>query len=99
VDAAAHEAAVKNDLPTVGVLGNGLETVYPTAHWPLARKVVGKGGLLSSLAYGVKAERYSFPIRNRLVAGMCDALVVVQTGVDGGSMNAVRNALKFGKKV
>lgn len=99
IDAAAHEAALKSKLPTVGVLGHGLGMLYPSDHAPLSAKMVKNGGLLTSFAYNVKAEYFTFPIRNAIVAGLCDALVVVQTGLKGGSLITVGFAQKYNKKI
>ncbi len=99
IDAAAHKAALESDLPTVGVLGHGFGKLYPAANTALSKKMVGQGGLLTSFAYHVTPERYNFPIRNVVVAGLCDALVVVQTSLKGGSLLTVGNARKFGKKI
>jgi len=99
IDAAAHGAALENALPTVGVLGHGLATVYPPENRLLAETMVEKGGLLTSYAYSVKAERFNFPMRNQLVAGLCDALVVVETALEGGSMITIGHARSQGKSI
>ena len=99
IDAAAHSAAMVNRLPTVAVLGHGLGTIYPTEHRAMADAMVEEGGLLTALDYHVRAERFHFPDRNRWVAGMCDALLVVETGKEGGSMLTVNCAVKYGKKI
>lgn len=99
IDAAAHSAALANDLPTIGVLGHGLKSIYPPEHRSLAAAMVVKGGLLTSFPYHVTAERYQFPVRNKLVAGLCDALLVVETGLEGGGMLTVAEARRFGRKI
>jgi DNA processing protein len=99
IDAAAHEAALESKLSTVGVLGHGLGTIYPSNHTTLSAKMARSGGLLTSFAYNVKTERFNFPIRNAVVAGLCDALVVVQTGLKGGSLITVGLAQKYHKKI
>lgn len=99
IDAAAHRAALDNDLPTVGVLAHGLATLYPRENKGLAETMVEKGGLLTSYAYSVKAERFYFPERNWLVAGLVDALIVVETGLEGGSMVTVGHARSLGKPI
>lgn len=100
VDAAAHEAALENNLCTVGVLGQGLRTtLYPQENIGLSRKMVKQGGLLTFFDCDEKAAPYNFPARNRLVAGLCDALVVVQTKRDGGSMLTVAHARKYKKNI
>jgi len=99
IDAAAHNAALYNDLPTVGVLAHGLATIYPKQNKQLAGEMMKKGGLLTSYAYSTRAERFAFPTRNRLVAGLCDALIVVESGHEGGSMVTVGHARSLGKPI
>lgn len=99
IDAAAHRAALKYDIPTVGVLGSGLGNIYPPENRDLARKMQKRGGILSSFPYLSGASKHNFPLRNRLLAGLCDALIVVESGVPGGSLSAANAAAKFDKKV
>jgi len=99
VDAIAHQSALDNGLPTVGILGHGLDQIYPQENAPLARRMVQQGGLLTQFNIGSSPENYNFPIRNRLVAAMSDALIVIETASRGGSMLTVNNALEFNKKV
>jgi DNA processing protein len=99
IDAAAHAAALQYQVPTVGVLGHGLAHMYPREHTTLAGAMRQHGGLLTSFDYNAKAQYFSFPIRNGLVAGLCDALIVVETGEKGGSLNTVNKALEYKKKV
>lgn len=87
IDALAHKSALKNGLPTVGVLGHGLDVLYPPEHISLARNMVrDQGGLLTEFRSGTKPDKHHFPTRNRIVAGMSDAIIVVETGCKGGSM-------------
>lgn len=86
VDIGAHRSAIKEGLSTIAVLAHGLGTVYPSAHRPLAEKLTNKGLLLSEHGFDVMPEREFFPMRNRIVAGLCDAVVVVETALQGGSM-------------
>ena len=100
VDTAAHNAALENNLSTVGILGQGLATrIYPWKNAKLAEKMVVQGGLLSSFPADEKPARYNFPARNQVVAGLCDALVVVQTKRDGGSMLTAAHAKRYGRKI
>ncbi len=100
IDALAHKAAIKNDLSTVGVLGHGLDLIYPSEHTGLAREMVKKqGGLLTEFRSGAKPDKHHFPTRNRIVAGICDAGVVVDTGVKGGSMITAELANGYNKDV
>ena len=87
IDALAHRQALQQQLPTVGVLAHGLDRLYPAAHSHLAREMLnGDGGLLTEFRSGTEPDRHHFPTRNRVVAGLCDAVVVVETGCKGGSM-------------
>ena len=99
IDAAAHRAALVNGLPTVGILGHGLGHIYPFENEGLAKEMVADGGLLTSHEYDDKPEGFHFPDRNRVVAALCDALVVVESGKSGGSMLTAKAALGFRKPV
>jgi DNA processing protein len=99
IDAGAHKAALSHSLPTVAVLGHGLNQIYPHEHKPLAAEIVKQGGLLTNFNTHSETSPRNFPLRNRIVAGMSDALVVVETDTDGGSMLTVRNALSYQKKI
>ena len=87
IDAMAHKAALKNGLPTVGVVGHGLNKIYPSDHSGLAKDMIKEGGgILSEFFSGTKPDKHNFPLRNRIVAGISDATVVVETHIKGGSM-------------
>ncbi len=87
IDVIAHETAVDCKIPTWAVLANGLEKIYPSAHQAFAKKMLAeKGGLISEFpAYTVINPNF-FPRRNRIVAGLCDALLIIESGIRGGSM-------------
>lgn len=99
IDAIAHQAAIDYLLPTIGILGHGLNQIYPRQHAPLARQMVKQGGLLTQFSIGTGPEYYNFPLRNKLVAGICDALIVVETASRGGSLLTANDALKYNKKI
>jgi len=99
IDAAAHRAALENLLPTIGILGHGLGHLYPPENVPLAKEMLSNGGLLTSYAYGDKPAAHQFPDRNKLIAALCDALVVVETGKKGGSMLSVSEARKYNRPI
>ena len=87
IDAFAHKAALKNSLPTVGVVGHGLDKIYPSDHAGLAKDMIKNGGgILSEFFSGTKPDKHNFPLRNRVVAGISDATVLVETNIKGGSM-------------
>ena len=99
IDAVSHQAALKNHLPTVGVLGHGLDQIYPREHASLAREMLKTGGLLTKFGTSTRPDAYNFPIRNRIVAGVSDAVIVTETRSRGGSMLTVENALTYHRKV
>ena len=99
IDAIAHKTALQHSLPTIGVLGHGLDQIYPSQHKDLAREMVKRGGLVTTFDTGQEPAAHNFPLRNQIVAGMSDALVVVETDVKGGSMLTVRDALRYKKKI
>jgi DNA processing protein len=100
IDAIAHKTALKNHLPTVGVLAHGLDQIYPAQHASLAKDMVKtNGGLLTEFRSQTKPDKHNFPIRNRIVAGMSDAIVVVETGIKGGSMITAELANGYNKDV
>ncbi|HTR28972.1 MAG TPA: DNA-processing protein DprA [Puia sp.] len=99
IDATAHETALRCGIPTIGVLGHGMDHIYPALHRGLYYAVRRHGGIVTSFLHETRPDRYTFPFRNKLVAGLCDALIVIESGVRGGSMSAVEAAIKFQKKV
>lgn len=100
VDAIAHKSALKNNLPTVGVLAHGLDQVYPPDHTSLAKDMIKSGGgLLTEFRSNTKPDKHNFPTRNRIVAGMSDATIVIETGIKGGSMITAEMANSYNKDV
>lgn len=87
VDTCAHKAALKNNLLTAAVLAHGFQTIYPSVNMSLARKMLEDGGcLLTEFISGTEPDRENFPKRNRIVAGMIDCLVVVESASKGGAL-------------
>lgn len=99
VDVVAHQKSVDLGIPTVGVLGHGLSQIYPLKHKKVAAQMVDCGGLLTEFSSEVGVEREHFPMRNRIIAGMCDALVVIETAEKGGSMISAHMANNYSKDV
>lgn len=99
IDITAHKAALKHGLETVGVLAHGLDRVYPSTHAGCAGKMMAQGGLLTEYISGTNPDRENFPARNRIVAGMCDALVVVESKRGGGSLITATIANAYNKDV
>lgn len=86
IDSIAHRAALKNGLKTVGVLAHGLDRVYPSQNISLAKQMISGGGLLTDFRSGTKPDRQNFPSRNRIAAGISDCVIVIESGVKGGSI-------------
>lgn len=80
IDIHAHREALANDLPTVGVLAHGLDRIYPYVHRKTAIDMLDNGGLLTEFLTETNPDRHNFVSRNRIVAGMCDATIVVESG-------------------
>lgn len=99
VDAAAHRAALKYDLATVGVLGHGMQTIYPAENRKLSQKMLEKGGVLTEFISGTKPDRENFPQRNRIVAGMVDCLLVIESALKGGAMITAELANSYDREV
>lgn len=99
VDIAAHNAALENNLKTVGVLAHGLNTIYPKQHKSAAKKMVEQGGLLTEYHSTVEMHPSNFPSRNRIVAGMCDAIVVIESAIEGGAVITANIANSYNRDV
>jgi len=99
IDICAHRAAMEHALPTIGVLAHGHGYLYPTAHRADAGRMLANGGLVSEYPRFVYPEKEYFPMRNRIVAGMCDALIVIETGERGGSIITANLANGYHKDV
>ncbi|MDX1477403.1 MAG: DNA-processing protein DprA [Saprospiraceae bacterium] len=99
IDVTAHRAALQYGLPTIGVLGSGCGRVYPQAHRKLALRMMPSGGLVTEFDYLTGPDKENFPARNRIVAGMVDAVIVVESGRSGGSMITAEFANVFHKDV
>lgn len=99
IDITAHKAALDFNLPTIGVLAHGLDRLYPAVHYNYAEKMLQQGGLLTEFISETNPDRENFPRRNRIVAGMCDALVVVESKREGGSLITATIANAYNKDV
>lgn len=100
IDSVAHKTALQYNLKTVGVLGHGLDRIYPAEHVSLAKDIIRmRGGLLTEFRKGTTPERFNFPSRNRVVAGMSDATIIIETDVKGGSMITAQFANNYNKEV
>lgn len=99
VDICAHKAALENGLPTIGVIGHGLDRIYPSAHRPTAVKMLESGILLTEYMSGTNPDRQNFVQRNRIIAGMCDATVVVESANNGGALITAELANDYNRDV
>ncbi len=99
IDVAAHKESLALKIPTVGVLGHGLDRVYPLAHADIARKMIANGGLLTEFLPGTNPDKENFPKRNRIIAGLCDVLVVVEASSKGGALITADIANSYSRDV
>ena len=99
VDACAHKKALEVGLETVAVLGHGLDRIYPPLHQQLARKIVGQGALLTDFLTETKPDRENFPKRNRIIAGLCDAVIVIEAADSGGALITANIANSYNRDV
>lgn len=100
IDGAAHKAALKNNLPTIGVIGHGLDKMYPSAHTQLAKDIISAGGgILTDFPSGSNIDPGNFPRRNRIIAGLADCTIVVESGIKGGAMVTADIANSYNRDV
>jgi DNA processing protein len=100
IDIASHRSAIKNNLSTWAVMGHSLESIYPAKHKRTAQKIIETGGaIISDFPHGSKIEPANFVKRNRIVAGLCDALIIVESGNKGGSMITANIANHYNRDV
>ena len=99
IDIQAHQSALKSNLNTVGVLAHGLDRIYPSSHRKTAVEMLDNGGLLTEFISKTEPDKFNFVRRNRIVAGMADAVVVVQSDIKGGSLITADLANSYNKDV
>jgi len=99
IDTIAHKAALKNNLQTVGVLAHGLDRIYPPQNKLLAKQMTEHGGLLTDFISNTNPDKQNFPRRNRIVAGICDAIIVIESSIKGGSLITAELANGYNKDV
>jgi DNA processing protein len=100
VDGLAHKAALKHQLPTIAVMGTGLNVIYPAHHAGLAREILTQNGLLlSEYPLNFAGDKYTFPARNRIIAGLSQGILVTECPVKSGAMITARLALDNGREV
>lgn len=99
IDTIAHQSAVSRDIHNIGVLAHGLDRIYPHENKRLSKRMENNGGLLSEYGQGSIPSREHFPLRNRIIAMMSDAVVVVESASSGGSMITAEFANAYNKDV
>ena len=99
IDTYSHKAAVEANIATVGVLAHGLDMLYPALNKPLAEKMLKNGGLLTEFRSNTNPDRENFPKRNRIIAGMADAVIVVEAARHGGALITAEIANTYNKDV
>lgn len=99
VDICAHNEALVCGYPTVGVLAHGLDDLYPARHRQVAQRMVGQGGLLTEFTTHTNADKMNFVRRNRIVAGMADACILVESAAHGGGMITAELAREYNREV
>jgi DNA processing protein len=99
IDIASHKAAISNNLQTIAVLAHGFKTIYPSVHRPTADTILRNGGLLSDFLSDALPERNNFIKRNRIIAGISDATLVIESGIKGGALITADIANSYNRDV
>ncbi len=100
IDSVAHRAAIKNNINTIAVLGSGIDVIYPKENYRLYHEILEKGGcIISEFPLGTPPLSRNFPMRNRIISGMCELLVVTEGGEKSGTLITVGAALEQGKNI
>jgi len=99
IDAVAHNSAVKHNMSTIGVLGHGLKTLYPVGNQKLAQSMLEKGGMLTEFTANTPPDAFNFPRRNRIIAGLSDAIVVVEAHKKGGALITANIGFSYDRDV
>ena len=99
IDVIAHKAAIEAGIPTIIIPAHGLDRVYPAVHRSVAVQSLDKGGILTEYTTGTEPERFNFVARNRIVAGMADAVVVVESKARGGSLITAQMAQDYNRDI
>ena len=99
IDTCAHKIALDNGLLTAAVLGHGLDRIYPSVNKSLAEKMVNQGGLVTDFPSNTEPDRENFPKRNRIIAGLCDAVVVIEAAHKGGALITAEIANSYNRDV
>jgi DNA processing protein len=99
IDSSAHEGALDVGGKTIAVFGNGVDVIYPSENAGLYRRIISSGAVVSELTLGRHADRQTFPARTRIISGLCEAVIIVESDVHGGSMITAKHATEQGRHV
>ena len=99
IDYEAHMGALEVGGQSVAVFGNGLDIIYPPEHLELYQALLEQGCVISEFSIGRSADKQSFPMRNRIVAGLSSSVIIVESGIRGGSMITANFAIEYGREV
>lgn len=99
IDITAHKCCLQHDMPTIGVMGSGMGHIYPGSHRQTATSMMENGGLLTEFGFDTGPDAVNFPMRNRVVAGLSDVVVVIESGLKGGSMITAHLANDYNRDV
>jgi len=99
IDVAAHKQCLRCNIPTIGVLGHGLDRLYPPAHRQTANEMLHNGGLITEFPLGTLPDKENFPKRNRIIAGMSDVTIVVEAALKGGALITAEIAGSYNRDV
>jgi len=99
IDICAHKSALHHGLETIGVMASGMNIIYPSMHRDTAAKMISQGGLLTEHSYDVKPDPHKFPARNRIIAGLADAVIIIEAAQKGGALITAEVANGYNKDV
>ncbi|MBX9851543.1 MAG: DNA-processing protein DprA [Cytophagaceae bacterium] len=99
IDITAHKAALANRQPTIGVMASGIDIIYPAMHKQVAMDMTENGGLITEYPFGTKPDAPHFPSRNRIIAGLCDAIIVAEAAESGGALITAEIANGYDREV
>lgn len=99
VDSLAHQISIENNGKTIAVLGTGVDVCYPASNKRLYERIVENGCIVSEYPFGTKAAKQNFPARNRIIAGLCRATIVIEAPIDSGALITARVSAEIGRDV
>lgn len=99
IDTAAHQAALENNLSTVGILGHGLKFIFPASNRGLAKRMLDHGGVMTEFTSDTCGDAFNFPRRNRIIAGMADAIIVIEAHARGGALITANLGFSYARDV